>query len=647
MADLTAMMQAAAGAAGGDAIFIEDVFSTYLYTGTGAALTITNDIDLDGEGGLTWIKSRSAATDHQLFDTVRGATNELISNSTAAQAADADTLTAFNADGFSLGADSNVNTSAATYCSWSFRKAPKFFDVVTYTGDGVAGRTVAHNLGSVPGMIIIKRTDTTASWQVYHRSTGNTDGLILNSTAATQAVNWWNNTTPTSTEFTLGSSTGNNSGGTFVAYLFAHDAGGFGTAGTDNVISCGSYTGNGSSTGPIINLGYEAQWLLIKNASSAQDWLVYDNMRGAGSNNTVKLQPNTSNAEDTSGEPISFTATGFQPIGADSEINGNGNTIVYMAIRRPMKVPTTGTSVFEPVTTTAANFIKTTLEAVDMGLFKDAALTSNFFVSDRLRGIMSYYNPTIYTNLTNAEATPTTGDTITSTSSEGTGNGKFYFGGAGSSSDKPTGYAFKRASGFMDVVCYTGTGSLTGVTHNLGVTPELKIIKCRNDSSDWVVGGSIIGEDGYIYLQDNAGKVSSTNYWDGGNDSATIFSVRNTNGNSDFAGYTYVAYLFATCAGVSKVGSYTGTGATQTINAALPTGARFVLIKRTDSTGDWWVWDTARGMVSGTDPRLALNSTAAESNNDWVYTVTNGFQIVTSDATVNASGGNYIYLAIA
>ena len=98
---------------------------------------------------------------------------------------------------------------------------------------------------------------------------------------------------------------------------------------------------------------------------------------------------------------------------------------------------------------------------------------------------------------------------------------------------------------------------------------------------------------------------------------------------------------------MSKVGTYTGTGATQTISCGFTGGARYVLIKRTDSTGDWWVWDTARGMVAGTDPRLPYNSTAAETNANWVYTTTGGFQIVTSDATVNASGGTYIYLAIA
>jgi hypothetical protein len=203
MADLTGMMQAAAGSAGGGGEYIEDVFSTYLYTGTGAALTITNGIDLDGEGGLVWTKFRSGSFGseaHAQIDTVRGGNFYLSSNSTIAQVSLADLITSFNSNGYTLGADATsgkVNYSAQNYVSWTFRKAPKFFDVVTYTGTGV-NRTVAHNLGSVPGCIIVKRTDTTGDWQVYHRAnTANpeTDYLVLNDTAATADSNTrWNDT---------------------------------------------------------------------------------------------------------------------------------------------------------------------------------------------------------------------------------------------------------------------------------------------------------------------------------------------------------------------------------------------------------------------------------------------------------------------
>ena len=162
------MFSSNTSAVSGDATFIEDVFSTYLYTGTGATQTITNGIDLSTKGGLTWIKGRSGATGHRLTDTARGVTKSIASETTAAQVTEATGLTAFGTTGFTIGADADYNTSAATYSSWTFREQPKFFDVVTYTGTG-SNTTIAHNLGSVPGSIIVKRTDTTAARAVYHR----------------------------------------------------------------------------------------------------------------------------------------------------------------------------------------------------------------------------------------------------------------------------------------------------------------------------------------------------------------------------------------------------------------------------------------------------------------------------------------------
>ena len=167
---------------------------------------------------------------------------------------------------FSLGSGTTPNTSGGTYASWTFREQAKFFDIVTYTGTGV-GRTVSHNLGSVPGCMIVKRTDTTGNWEVFHRAIQSTPAssadyaiqLNLTNAAAISSV-WDSGTPPTASVFTVGSgATVNASGGTYVAYLFAHDAGGFGTSGTDNVISCGSYVGNGLTAGPQVTLGYEPQ----------------------------------------------------------------------------------------------------------------------------------------------------------------------------------------------------------------------------------------------------------------------------------------------------------------------------------------------------------------------------------------------------
>lgn len=324
---------------GADPSSIDSVFSTSLYTGnsngSSGTQTITNGIDLAGEGGLVWIKSR-IARGHALFDTARGP-NAIISSeaSTAESSSPADLVTAFNSNGFSLGVDSfwyRVNRTAENYASWTFRKAPRFFDVVTYTGTG-ANRTIAHDLGVVPGCIIVKRRDTTGDWQVYHRSLANTEYTVLNSTAAkATGATRWNSTTPTSSVFSLGTdATVNASGGTYVAYLFAHDP--FGSGGLGGKIACGSYTGNGSATGPTVDLGWQPQWLLVKNASAVGDWALVDSMRGFGVSTSVALEPNSSGAESTATNIFGVRANGFQVISADTEYNASGNTCIYIAIR--------------------------------------------------------------------------------------------------------------------------------------------------------------------------------------------------------------------------------------------------------------------------------------------------------------------------
>ena len=253
------VIQGAAGALGGESLNIEDVFSTYLYDGNGSTQTITNGIDLDGEGGLVWIKPRNAALSHNLFDTERGFGTtyayRIFSNETNAQSELADGVSSFNSNGFSLGNSSIVNGSSYNYASWTFRKAPKFFTFLTYTGDGVAGRTVSHDLGSVPGCIMVKKYAGSGGgepWEVYHRGVDSTAPedyrLILNTTSArSDSSTRWNDTAPTSTEFTLGNeSSVNGSGISYVAYLFAHndDDGEFGPDGDADIIKCGSYAGS-------------------------------------------------------------------------------------------------------------------------------------------------------------------------------------------------------------------------------------------------------------------------------------------------------------------------------------------------------------------------------------------------------------------
>jgi len=324
----------------GNAPNIQDVFSTTLYTGNGGTQTITNSVDTLGKGGLVWIKSRSAATGHRLTDTARGVTKSLDCSSTASEVTESTGLTNFSSSGFTIGADTDYNTNAATYVSWAFRRQARFFDVVTYTGNATAGRTVAHNLGSVPGMIIVKRiAGATASWQVYHRGLGATQYATLDSVvAASTSITRWNDTAPTATEFTLGNnSTVNSADSQHVAYLFAHNAGGFGTSGADNVISCGTYLGSNHRSQEVVQLGFEPQWVMLKNISSGStNWVIVDNKRSMiASGGNGWLQANRSDAETTvTTNRVVATPTGFYFDALSADINEAGSTFIYIAIRR-------------------------------------------------------------------------------------------------------------------------------------------------------------------------------------------------------------------------------------------------------------------------------------------------------------------------
>ena len=649
----TASSDAFGGGAAVEPVYIEQIFSTYLYTGNGSTQTITNGIDLSTKGGMTWLKSRGVSGNNFVFDTARSATNYLVTNTTAASAGGGTTLTAFNTDGFSLGSSTSTNNSGATYASWTFREQPKFFDVVTYTGDGAGSRNVSHSLGSAPGCVIIKATSTISDWGVWHRGNGGiTDvtGFRLNGTNAAAFSPAYVSSTMTATTFDPASvfpdsSNGMNTNGvTYVAYIFAHNAGGFGLTGTDNVISCGSFTTDGSGNATV-NLGYEPQWVMYKSSSTAGGaWQIFDSMRGLtmGADNT--LSANATTAEGTGTDWLTPSATGFSTVGA---VFYTSATYIYIAIRRgPMKVPTSGTSVYSGVARTGTGAAAT---VTGVGFSPDLIIgkpRTGFAVGtaqfDRLRGTSVYLAP----SWTDAEITDTT--MVTSFNMDGVSLGadtvQKYFNGSGGTYAN---WMFRRAPSFFDEVCYTGTGSATTVTHNLGVAPEMMIVKGRSGARAWTVYHSSLGATKYIEFDTSAAFVGSTR-WNDTAPTSSVFTV-GTAAGTNVSTETYVAYLFATCAGVSKVGSYTGTGTTLQVNCGFTGGARFVLIKRTDATGDWYVWDSARGIVAGNDPYLLLNSTAAEvTTTDYIDTYSAGFEISsTAPAAINASGGTFIFLAIA
>jgi hypothetical protein len=675
-------LQATSGAASYDAFgggaaavpnYIEDVFSTQVYTGSGLSVdrTITNGIDLAGKGGIVWTKNRNAENAHVINSTPLGFSNYLVPNDTGGLGGSIVTMTA-NSDGYTMNdTNGSWNDSAGLFASWTFRKQPKFFDVVTYTGDGTTNRSIAHSLGSMPGFIAIKRTDSSGNWAcaaryddsvwyAYYEGTGTRFGFNSTDAGAIGSAS----AMATSTVFyprldgpnTNATAVTNVNGATYVAYLFAHNAGGFGLTGADNVITCGGYTGAGAST--TVTLGYEPQWVMVRNTAGPFPWWIQDNMRGmtvTGDNGV--LNANSSAVEAARGSHIVPTATGFTFTANEGDLNGAGSTYIYIAIRRgPMKVPTSGTSVFAPVAYTGTNVdnrLVNTGIVTDMTMARIRTATSagGFYTADRLRG-----NAFLGTAVTTAEATdadsfmtPTLGYGNSFSAMNGFGVGNDATRQLNQSSTSQLAYAFKRTPSFFDEVCYTGTGSATTFTHNLGVAPELMIIRRRSTGDNWIVYSQPTGATLKLELNATDEARSASGFFNSTAPTSTVFTVE-TNTAVNGSGSTYVAYLFATCAGVSKVGSYTGNGSTQTIDCGFgASGARFVLIKRTDSTGDWYVYDTARGMTVLTDPYLLLNSTAAETATlGSVTTVSTGFAVNASIlAAINTNAASYIFLAIA
>lgn len=557
-----------------------------------------------------------------------------MSNSTNGQATDTNTLDIFNSDGFHTQSAGEINTSAATYIAHTFRRSPKFFDVVTYTGNG-GTNVINHALGVVPGMVVVKRLNGTSSngWAVWHRSTTVANAsLLLNSTAAqNNSIGWFG--TPTSTTFTVQTNYDdvNDSASTYVAYLFAHDTG------TDGLIQCGSFTTNGSGDAAV-TLGWEPQYVLIKPATTTGDWQVTDSSRVMSVTGANTLTPNSSASESvwTTTYAVKPNATGFT-----TNAGVYSQSVVYMAIRAPMKVPTDATKVFTTILNSASGATKVVTGAgfapdVMLGLGRTSAQYG--VVAGRLRG---HQFTATYSTAAEQTTNPVTSswdmDGVTLTSDPGVWN---INSGGGTTAALQL---FKRAPGFMQEVCYTESGGTATVAHGLGVAPELLIFKARSTTSHWAVYAASLGATDGLLLNKTAAK-SAYGHTPSGAPSATSFTVASFSGTAPCD-----ALLFATCPGVSKVGSYTGTGTTLQINCGFAAGARFILIKRTDSTGDWYVWDSVRGIVSGNDPYLLLNSTAAEvTSTDYIDPYSAGFEISSSaPSAINASGGTFIFLAIA
>ena len=311
-----------------------DYFNTVLYTGTGAEHAITG---VGFSPDLVWTKGRSDSDNNSWFDTVRGATKELVSNGSGAEAADAQLLKSFDSDGFTLGTNAGVNGNTETYVSWNWKEsATAGFDIVSYTGTG-SSRTVSHNLGVAPEMIIVKNRDDSENWIVYHAgqaSDAQTDYLILNDGSGIGGDDpWLNDTAPTSSqwEYSDGGNTYNDNGDDYIAYLFSS---------VEGYSKFGTYEGTGSTTGPFVYCGFRPAYIVTKRVETTPNayWNVFDTARDPYNSGVTadfkRLLVHSSGAEATNHvnyTPPDILSNGFRLRHGSADKNYSGKRFIFFA----------------------------------------------------------------------------------------------------------------------------------------------------------------------------------------------------------------------------------------------------------------------------------------------------------------------------
>ena len=417
----------------------------------------------------------------------------------------------------------------------------------------------------------------------------------------------------------------------------------FGEEEDQNIIKCGSYAGSGAS-GLEINLGWQPSWILIKNTNDTQDWTLWDSIRGIVSNgHDTEVRPNTNAGDYTGGDYLDLTPIGFKLKTGQSRVNTSGQVYVYMAIRSSDglvgKPARAGTDAFAmdaggntPLPTFAANF------PVDYIFTRDInGNGAEMYSTGRL--VQKTY---LVTQTTAAEST----------------SNAFVFDynlgccGSGLNSTFQA-WMWKRGKG-MDVVTYTGN-SISGrqLPHSLSQTPEMIWIKTRTTGNEWVVGhkglnGGTNPWEYSLHLQNSDAEADTAWTWADTAPTSTHFTLH-SDGYVNSSSQNYIAMLFASVTGISKVGYYTGNGTGGSSTQTITTGfqPRFIIIKRSNSAENWLVFDTVRGWAAGNDKSLKLNSTDAQDSGTWDVgePTSTGFTLVGNFPTTNASGGKYIYYA--
>ena len=340
-----------------------DYFNTVLHTGTGSEQTVSG---VGFQPDFTWIKSRSNGTPHVAQDSVRGATKQLIINTSDTETSYTQYLKSFNSDGFVLGTDSFVNANSQNYVSWNWKAGTSFtndasgtgigsidssgsvntdagFSIVSWTGTGSAG-TIAHGLNKLPKMIIAKQRNSTANWVVYFLDTSiaynNVNNYLeLNTTIAStgdSGARWGAYANYSTTTFGVGTNAATNANGsTYIAYVFSDIQG---------YSKIGKYTGNGSADGPFVHTGFKTKYLMLKLVDNAQEnWSVYDTARNPinGPNDHI-LFPDNVSSENSNTDDLDMLSNGFRLIRSHARANSSGYNYFYYAFAENPFVTSTG-----------------------------------------------------------------------------------------------------------------------------------------------------------------------------------------------------------------------------------------------------------------------------------------------------------------
>ena len=646
--------------------YVDELFASNTYIGNGTAnnstQTITNGINMSGKGGMLWIKERDDASSAYanpsfIVDTNRGGNKFLRSNGTTAQTTTAGSEgngATFQSNGYIIsGANGITNQSNPNYySSWCFRQNKKFFDVVTYSGNDSNGREIAHNIEGDVGCVMVKCTSSGYNWTIWHAGIPAGYGTLNADTAWTASGTDYFGAgsgvvAPTSSVFTvMGNGPQNKSGETYVAYVWGTNASGNGEFGPDadaDIIKCGTYDGDGTSH-HLIDCGFEAQWVLVKNADATADWAQDDSMKGLGfydyAYSTI-YYPNEETNEVTNG-PFYADPKGFRihsNYNTNSLANTNGQKYLYIAIAaatgKTATVPETGNdslAVNYGVSSGAPTVLNAQGWSIDMIMQKASSGDSNFYNANRLMGEYGLY---INDNSAAWGFSNSVWDWYPYGWNKHTGGTPTYL------------FWMWRRTQCFDMINYIGNGGGT-ITHNLGAEPEMVWIKQLTGTYQWFVyhkdlNGGTNPWQYNINLGSDGAETSSSTMMSNTQPTATTVTVSSSAGVGS-ASHKYTMYLWRSVEGISKCGGYTGNGSNTGPTISCGFQPRFLIIKCATQNSTHWVQIFVNPSDSSLD-YFQISSPGNFADQSFVSVSGTGFQVTDTDSKVNTDSEEYIYYA--